>query len=150
MDVNVFTPWLQASVAEVLESMCFVATLGEAPEQDPDPDWLSVSLRFEGEPSGSFGVSAPFATSRIIAANLLGEEESEVTHSQAVEVLCEFANMTCGSLLARLDSKQVFTLTSPQGQPMAAHADDGSHTLSRIFELDEGVLQTWLVLKGPQ
>ena len=73
----------------------------------------TAELRFQGNPSGGFRVSVPWKLARVVGAGFLGLEEVEVSDSQAEEVVCELANMICGSLLSRLESKSPFRITHP-------------------------------------
>jgi CheY-specific phosphatase CheX len=144
-----FDEWLETSVGEVLESMCFLSIIANAPTTESSgADWLSCSLQFTGDPSGYFGVSAPWSTARLIAANFLGEEEQDLSEQQTVEVICEVTNMACGAVLAHLDPTHTFSLSSPlRDLPFTerTRAEDG---ISRSFELDEGMVDAWLEI-GP-
>jgi len=144
-----FDAWLESSVGEVLESMCFLSIMGNAPATESStPEWLSCSLQFTGDPSGYFGVRAPWATARVIAANFLGEEEQELSEQQTVEVICEVANMACGAMLAHLNPKRTFALSSPLRDLAFTERSPAEDGICRTFELDEGMVDAWLEI-GP-
>jgi CheY-specific phosphatase CheX len=153
MQANDFNPWLESAVTEVLESMCFVATNGHA-EDDSDaswqPNWICGKLDFKGLPSGSFGIAVPPGTGLAVAANFLGEEEHTISELQAKEVICELTNMMCGTLLAHLEPKRTFTLSSPVCHALIRDSSAPADRIAHTFALDEGYLHAWLELKvGP-
>ena len=79
-----FDLWMETAVGEVLESMCFLSAVGQVSTEICDADSVACRLNFIGDPNGSFGVRAPGATSRLIAANFLGEDEQELSSEQVV------------------------------------------------------------------
>src|SRR5579859_1036033 len=109
-------PFMESAVAEVLESMCFISSEGEVPEESGNdlPNWICGELDFVGLTGGTFGIAVPASTASVIAANFLGEEELDLSEKQTTEVVCELTNMVCGSFLAHLDAKQAFTLSPPR------------------------------------
>lgn len=154
MQASDFNAWLESAVAEVLESMCFTSTCGEGEMEDSNADWVYSKLHFRGSPNGSFGIGAPLATAQTIAANFLGEDEGDMDRTQAVEVMCEIANMTCGTLLARVEPRRTFDLTTPKldlyTEQVAGAAGGPVDRIARTFTLDDGVLHAWLEIKDPQ
>jgi CheY-specific phosphatase CheX len=149
MQATDLKPFMESAVAEVLESMCFISSNGEAMDEvdSSHPDWIRGELDFSGSPGGTFGIGVPPATAAAIAANFLGEDEADLSAEQTVEVVCELTNMVCGTLLAHLDSKQAFTLSSPR------HVASGKESLLKgdrthgTYALDEGFIYTWLELQ---
>jgi CheY-specific phosphatase CheX len=144
-----FQPWMEGAVAEVLESMCFISTEGEAVEavEHYQPDWVCSSLRFKGIHNGTFGLAVPPATASTIASNFLGDDEDSLNEAQCAEVICEFANMVCGTLLAHLEPKKTFDLSPPQRHPYGGQGQPGEDRIARTFTLDEGSLYAWLTLQ---
>ena len=136
------------SAAEVLETMFFTTLASDAAPQDSAGPWICARLSFRGNPSGSFGVGVPLETGRRIGASFLGLEES-ITESEAGEVVCELANMLCGSVLSRLGTAARFELSHPQLEPPETGCPKG-HTTSRLLGLDEGPLAVWLELEEPR
>jgi hypothetical protein len=137
---------LSDSAAEVLESMFFTGVAGEAPaEAIPADAAIWASLRFLGSPSGAFGVGLPRDAARRIAASFLGTETSEVSDTQTDEVICELANMLCGSVLSRVEGNARFDLSQPR--PAAAPADSGSPGARKTLLTEEGPLAVWVELE---
>jgi CheY-specific phosphatase CheX len=106
---------LRQSLEDVLEKMFFIRFLGEAADEcSPQEGELMVHLTFEGEPSGSLTLRIPQEAARSISADFLGAEECELTPQQVGEVVCELANMICGSVLSRVESAATFHLAPPR------------------------------------
>ncbi len=132
---------LAAAAAEVLETM-FFTTVGGEPEAGQAPvEWISAALEFHGEPGGRFRVGASRPAARALAASFLGLDESEVSGGQVGEVICELANMICGSVVSRLESGAPIQLLHPElveGPPPET---------AGILPLEEGLLAVWLELE---
>src|SRR5271169_5617214 len=140
MEPNDIQLGLAAAVEEVLETMCFTSVFGSgegaapAPgedgvpgEADAGPPACTAELRFEGNPSGGCRVSVSRKLARVVGAGFLGLEEMEVTDSQTEEVVCELANMICGSVLSRLEREATFRITHPElTSPERRTAFDGA------------------------
>ncbi len=133
---------LAASAAEVLETMFFTAVGGEAEAGQAPVEWISAALEFHGEPGGRFRVGASRPAARAMAASFLGLDESEVSDRQVGEVMCELANMICGSVVSRLESGTIQILHPElvEGPPPEA---------ASVLALEEGVLAVWLELETP-
>ncbi|HLI86247.1 MAG TPA: chemotaxis protein CheX [Bryobacteraceae bacterium] len=103
---------------EVLEQMFFIQPVEEAVPQDPpqngDASHLSVDVDFSGEPSGRLLLRISKPAARSIAADFLAEEEAVLSDQQVGEVICELANIICGSVLTRVESRTSFRLGSPR------------------------------------
>ena len=114
-------------MAEVLEKMFFIRAFEEPLEEPESPRRnIAVQLAFDGDPSGSLTLRTTSAAARSIAADFLGEDESELSERQVEEVVSELANMICGAVLSRVESRAVFRLGSPRILP----ADHPSTALS--------------------
>ena len=98
---------------DVLEKMFFVRSLGEPLDHAAEP-LIAAHLTFEGDPPGWLTFRITAAAARSVAADFLGEEESELTEAQIGEVVCELANMICGSMLSRVESNTLFRLATPR------------------------------------
>jgi CheY-specific phosphatase CheX len=92
-------------------------------------------------------VSVPFKLARVVGAGFLGSEEMEVSDSQAEEVVCELANMICGSVLSRLESQETFRITHPELVPPERGAGFDGAGISRWFDLGDGILTVLLELQ---
>ena len=104
---------LQQSVEEVMEKMFFVREFeASAAERRRTDSELAAYLTFEGEPSGSLTLRVAPSVARSISADFLGLDEGELNQQQVDEVICELANMICGSVLSRVESASTFRLTT--------------------------------------
>jgi len=151
MEPNEIQAGLAAAVEEVLETMCFTSVLssgeGAALAGIGAPAACTAALRFKGAPSGGFRLGVPRNLARVVGAGFLGCEETEVSDTQAEEVVCELANMICGSVLSRLESEATFQITHPElvpPEPGAGFSDSGIH---RWFDLGDGILTVSLQLQ---
>jgi CheY-specific phosphatase CheX len=143
---------LAAAVEEVLETMCFSAVLASSEGRSPPEaeaeaaPAVGAELYFHGEPSGGFRLALTANAARAVGAGFLGKEESEVSEPEAAEVVCELANMICGSVLSQLESQTEFRLTHPELAPTESEsfAQTGAW---RWFDLGEGHLITSLRLQ---
>jgi len=127
MEANEIQTALVAAAEEVLETMCFAtifassegaitsagAVTSEAAGPPAEPA-ITAGLSFQGSPSGTFRVGVPPKLARVLAAGFFGREETEVSDEQGAEVVCELANMICGSVLSRLESEETFHISHPE------------------------------------
>jgi hypothetical protein len=93
--------------------MFFIRCLGE-PQESASETEVVAHLTFEGDPSGSLTLSVAAGVARSVAADFLGEEEPGLSEQQIGDVVCELANMICGSVLSRVESTTTFRLASPR------------------------------------
>jgi CheY-specific phosphatase CheX len=134
---------LAASAQEVLETMFFAAA--EAVGEPPPIDGIAAGLEFHGEPGGSFRVGLTRPAARSLAAAFLGQEENEISEGEVGEVVCELANMICGSVLSRLEARTTFEILHPELLDPAAFAAGEVRTL----RLENGALAVTLALDRP-
>jgi CheY-specific phosphatase CheX len=134
---------LTSSAGEVLESMFFTSA-EERPgaEVDLNGENISAVLTFEGSPAGRFGLTIPGEPARKLAASFLGADEELLVRRQVEEVVCELANMLCGSVLSSLDKETRFDLTQPQIAAFECPRD----AARRTFLTDEGPIAVWMAL----
>lgn len=104
---------LAESLDDVLEKMFFVRSLGEPQDAAGEPA-VTAHLTFDGDPPGWLTLRVTAAAARSVAADFLGEEESELSERQIGEVVCELANMICGSVLSRVERNATFRLSTPR------------------------------------
>lgn len=138
---------LSDAAAEVLESMFFTTLMDDFEmSENPPGRWTSARLSFHGKPPGHFGVRIPLETARKITASFLVLEEDAVTETQIGEVVCELANMLCGSVLSRLEKETCFELSQPEIEaPEAVCPADA--TACCALQLEEGPLALWLQME---
>lgn len=133
---------LAEAAQQVLQTMFFVAPMGEVPPGTPAPaePWEAARLTFRGEPSGAFAVSVSEAAARTMAANFLGiEREGDLSTLEVSDVVSELANMICGSVLSRLETESEFELGTPE-TVMGPEDPHRGRTLVRSLELEHGFL----------
>ncbi len=135
---------LVETAGAVLESMFFttIHDSSDWPNETATPQ-ISARLNFHGETSGSFGVRTPVETGRAITSNFLGIGAESITEAQIGEVVCELANMLCGSALSRLEGYSRFDLSHPELDPPGTLCP-AEVTSSRLLQIDEGNLAVWL------
>ena len=153
MTESIIRQALRDSVNEVLEKMFFVQTLGEAScSESAGPaasDEIVVRLAFQGKPPGSLTLRLTAAAGRPIAAAFLGTDEEEVSDVQIAEVVCELANMICGSVLSRVESATTFHLLAPQLVPPSEGPAGGPCTTRYAVELSNGKLTVNVTTRTP-
>jgi CheY-specific phosphatase CheX len=136
---------LFAAAADVLETMFFSPVMGEA---TPDPSCaepsLMACLKFSGGRSGSFTIRVSAGAAATIAANFLGEETGAPEPGQVRDVVCEMANMICGSVLSRLDREAHFDLQHPELVEACSEPTLGS--VCSLFEIEGGKVALCLQL----
>ena len=143
-------PALDRAIKGVLERMFFIEALSDpdtdAPESGPG---LQAMLTFEGAPPGWFALRVTNAAARSISADFLGVEESEVSGQQVEAVICELANMICGSVLSSIESTATFRLGPPRIVPAVDGADRSPEITLHSVRIASGVLTAVLAMEGP-
>jgi|SRR5579864_1032693 len=131
------TEALSAAAADVLETMFFSPVMGEAtPGASCSEPVLMARLKFSGGRSGSFTIRVSARAAATIAANFLGEETDDPEPGQVRDVVCEMANMICGSVLSRLDREAHFDLQHPELVETCGEPSLGS--VCSLFEIEGG------------
>jgi CheY-specific phosphatase CheX len=132
---------LRDSVKDVLEKMFFVQTLGESHLDGPAfGDQITAQVIFAGQPPGALTMRVTSAAARQIAADFLGVDEQEVSDLRVAEVVCELANMICGSVLSRMESDSAFHLSTPQIVPSPESTATSPYSTVYGVELANGRL----------
>lgn len=136
------------AVASVLETMFFTAPMGLA-EEEAGGDAVEARLAFRGSPSGVFTLRVSVSGARLLASGFLGAEEDALSQPQTEQVICELANMLCGSFVSQLKSSESFNLSAPElvacGTPQ--EACQGTSAVRQSFELESGILTVALHLE---
>jgi CheY-specific phosphatase CheX len=132
---------LSGAVNSVLETMFFTA-VGREQEPEESPA-IAAHLSFRGNPSGDMVISLSMAAASPIAAGFLGVDEADLTEAQAGEVLCEMANMLCGWVISKIETKTSFDLAPQRLVPpenVWLDGAEGQKWARRGFPLEHGVL----------
>jgi CheY-specific phosphatase CheX len=143
-----FDHLISEAVDTVLETMFFTVSLGPA-EAVSDEPVLEARVSFQGVPSGTLTVRLSEASSRVLAAGFLGEDEDVLTGSEAGQVVCELANMVCGTLASKLETEGTFNLAAPELIVAGVQNDSGhDHFLAaqQSCALESGILTVTLHL----
>lgn len=143
-----FDQLLAAAIDSVLETMFFTAASGPA-EPQKDGAVLRCRIGFRGSPSGAVGLCISERSAKLLSTGFLGEEEETLTASQTGHVVCELANMICGSLVSKLESEENFYLSSPELVPAGSGIVDDCElpaAACQSFELEGGTLTVTLSL----
>lgn len=106
---------LRESVEEVLETMFFLTV-------EQEVDWADVAAKehlfaemdFQGAAEGRLELAVSADLAPMLASGFFGKDESELSEAEIRGVVCELANMLCGSVLSRLESGSLFALGAPQ------------------------------------
>lgn len=148
MEIALFDSWLEESVSEVLESMFFLSCeVIPLSTEDAGTTFVDREVDFTGPHKGHFGIRMALSTAQMLASNFLGQEPEELTEVQNGEVVGEVANMICGAILGRMDSKQAFVLSPPHAGHSAVDSGHGAVQFQSMFALDEGTLTAWFSLE---
>jgi CheY-specific phosphatase CheX len=138
---------LAESVQEVLEKMFFIDSL-EPVEEGTQPAGIAAELMFDGDPPGLFRLDLDVPAARSVAADFLGEDSENLSVEQLNEVVCELANMVCGSVLSRIESKATFRLSKPE-IASAAQQPQGPAGASFQAALGSGLLRAEIRMERP-
>jgi len=130
---------LAESTAEVLEKMFFVRATEESVPASGDVDGdLNCEVSFSGNPSGRLVLRVGLGAAHSMAADFLGDDEGALSEVRVSQVVCELANMICGSVLSRIESGTTFRLESPR--LLSAWEASGPHTVTHSVVLGGGIL----------
>jgi len=141
---------LDEAMKEILERMFFLEAAAIPAGTTPrGGDAVQARLTFAGEPPGSLRVSVPRAAARAMAADFLGVDEAGVSQRQAEDVVCEVANMICGSVLSRLESAVTFHLSAPEIMAGDVAAEEWDTGTRHSAETAIGVFTAILRMESP-
>jgi CheY-specific phosphatase CheX len=132
---------LTASVERVLETMFFTFPCGPLDTSAlGDLDWVGAHLEFSGSAGGELAIMLGPAAARSLAADFLGVEADSIGPEKVAEVVCELANMVCGSMVSELESQDLIHLSSAVCFSGPAPARPGGTTAEYAAELADGPL----------
>ena len=127
---------LEAATSATLETMCFFRVMGPLEEMPAREERISARLSFQGDANGVFHCMLDLPTAKAIAANFLGEEAEDVSRARMESVVCELANMICGSVLSNHKKDGHFELSSPE--ITGSEDEQPDEVVRRVFELESG------------
>ena len=138
---------LATAMNDVLETMFFSESLGPA-EQAQAPA-LQAQLAFSGVKSGTVAVRVSRPSARVLAASFLGESEESLSDAQIAQVVCELANILCGSIVTRIEPEGCFDLGTPRlvGEEDPDFATNAA--MQQTFAIDRGTLTVALAFCEP-
>ena len=127
--------------------MFFLEVLGEVAEPPPQAETVTVQVSFDGDPPGYFLMRIARPAANAVAADFLGEDLELLSDRQSTDVTLELANMICGAVLSRIESRAAFRLGSPQivaddpgkrGSPQETRCtvETGSGALTVAIQMD--------------
>lgn len=142
---------LKEASEEVLEKMFFVRGMEGGDCQPSGGADLHAGLDFEGEPGGSLRLSLSESAARSVAADFLAAEEYALSMRQIEEVICELANMICGSLLSKLERDARLRLSSPRvfRAGAAESKTSGGERAEHSAAIAGGILTITVLTEGP-
>jgi|SRR6185503_20178664 len=136
MNAGDFEKHFAPAAAAVLESMFFSETAGPCGASHMPGD-LQARVAFWGKVSGVLSVRVSEASARALAASFLGETEESLDAIQIGQVVCELANMLCGWIVSKAESKCVWELGAPE--LFSAHEEESEGT-EQNFGIEHGTL----------
>lgn len=120
MDKPIMTASMKTSISDVLEQMFFLPIdIMDREEKRASADWnpqkaITVSIDFEGSPSGTFLLTVPHDLATSITADFLGTLPESLSTEQVVGTVKEMINMLAGNALSSYDPESVFNLRIPE------------------------------------
>jgi CheY-specific phosphatase CheX len=135
---------LAIAVEDVLETMFFSETFGSC-ETEARAAQLEARVAFSGASSGSVAVRISESSARSLAASFLGEAEESLGDAQVSQVVCEVANMLCGSIVTKMESQGCFDLGAPELYPDSNQQVVTSAAVQQSFAIERGTLTVSLM-----
>lgn len=120
MDKPAMTASMKVSISEVLEQMFFLPIdIMDREEKRASADWnnqkaITVSVAFEGSPSGTFLLTIPHDLATSITADFLGVFPESLSTEQVIGTAKEMINMLAGNALSTYDPECAFNLRIPE------------------------------------
>jgi CheY-specific phosphatase CheX len=141
---------LRRATASTFESLAFLFLEAECSEaQAAAPLDAAVSVDFHGPVRGRLTLRVSSSLLPVIAANMLGEEQSRQVPLQR-DALGEVANVVCGNALPLIaGADAVFRLDAPRWMADEAVARDGDAPAATVLAgAEDGRVQAVLFLFG--
>jgi hypothetical protein len=135
---------LRATTATFEELALLFPETDLSPDQAEAPLDIAVSVDFRGPLTGRLIVRASSCILPAIAANMLGESESEQLQRDA---LGEIGNVICGNVLPLMaGTEKIFNLSAPQvyGGDFVVHRDEDAPSARIQIGVEEGRVESTL------
>ena len=107
---------------------------------------MVARLSFQGDSTGFLTLRVTRVAARSVAADFLGAEESDLSEESTKEVICELANMICGSVLSRIESSAGFRLATPE-IASAGLPDHGAAATAWTIETGHGPITATIYME---
>jgi len=128
---------MMPSIFEVFEKMFYIF-LEPLDRQYHEYD-MEAAIGFEGVMSGEVKILFSKDIVKSMVQNMVGIDEDKISIQDMEDCSKEAANMVCGNFLGRLDSREVFNLSSPtfkEGRP--GGLESGKDVYRMDFDSDNG------------
>jgi len=130
---------ISGALNQAMEAMFFDAA---EPIEECDcagrAEMVTVCLWFHDAMDGEFLLSTPLPTALALAASFLGLDTNEMDRSHAEQIVCELANIVCGSALSRLEPSSELRLSPPLVTPRLCNGDNDA--IYQHYRLLDGCL----------
>lgn len=141
---------LMKAIFEVFEKVFFVFAepMGEA-----GADYqIRANISFSGPMEGAMRISMSKDLAKIMAANMLGLDDGQVTDPVMADCVKECLNMICGSFVRRVDPDNVFQLAIPSFELIADRSGDrhapSDASLKLVFDTEGGAFEVMMTAPG--
>lgn len=95
--------------------------------EEPQRNFLLVSIRLSGSLKYEYAISSSLETSRLIASNIIGEEIKEESREVIADGVKEFCNIICGNIVAKIAKRgKTVDITPPKE---VVYSVDGYHLI---------------------
>ena len=125
------------SIFEVFEKMFYIFL--EPLDARYDEYDMEAAIGFEGVMSGQVTILFSKDIVKSMVQNMVGIDEDKISIQDMEDCSKEAVNMVCGNFLGRLDSTEVFNLSSPtfrQGRPGDLESENDIYRMD--FDSDNG------------
>lgn len=144
LDVETSLPELiEEAAKDALEEMFFMVVFDHAAAKPLEPDAVCARVDFAGDACGSLTIALSRGALLEAAANFLGEEGSSLRNDQIRSVICELANIICGSAVSRWRHDGLFLLAPPA---LAESLEHPGTVAECTLQLEQGYLWFSLAL----
>lgn len=140
---NSLSDALREASSDVLERMFFIECLSDLREFVPEPE-VVAGLTFDGDPAGELELKISASAARSVSADFLATDEADLSEQEIHDVVCELANMICGSALSRVESAATFRLSTPRimdsARDIATLSEAAASASDPFFEVGDSAI----------